>query len=178
MAADLSVLVQPFRAKVGSLIDACARRGCELRPCMARRSPFDQAKLWRQSRSIEEITKKIDTLKAAGAPFLAKCIDQVGPQSGSLVTHAPPGFSWHQWDEAVDCFWVVRGAAEWSTRRLINGLNGYQVLADEAEKLGLTAGGHWKSLKDWPHVQLRPAAAPSDAMSVKDIDTAMKQRFG
>ncbi|MET3650526.1 M15 family metallopeptidase [Dyella japonica] len=178
MAADLSVLVQPFRTKVGSLVDACARRGCELRPYMARRDPFEQARLWRQSRSIEEITKKIDTLKAAGAPFLAKCIDQVGPQSGSLVTNAPPGFSWHQWDEAVDCFWVVRGAAEWSTRRLINGLNGYQVLADEAEKLGLTAGGHWKSLKDWPHVQLRPAAAPSDAMSVKDINTAMQQRFG
>ena len=44
--------------------------------------------------------------------------------------------------------------------------------------MGLTAGGHWSSLKDWPHLQLRKEASPLRAMSLPDIDREIKQRFG
>ena len=102
----------------------------------------------------------------------------MGPQNGDPVTKTPPGISWHQWGEALDCFWLVDGAAEWSLRRMVNGQNGYHVYADEAEKLELTPGGHWPRFKDWPHVQLRDADNAASVMSLAQIDAAMKARFG
>jgi len=178
MAADLDKLVAEMKPLVSQLLARCQERGVEMRPNNGLRDPFEQARLWRQSRSIEEIQVKILELEQAGADFLAHCLTTVGPQHGDHVTDTPPGFSWHQWGEALDCFWLVDGKAEWSTLRLVNGLNGYHVLADEAEAVGLTPGGHWKKFKDWPHVQLRPASNAGTVMTVRDIDAAMRARFG
>src|SRR5262245_8068321 len=152
MAADLQPLVADFRKKVETLIQSCRQGGVEMRPITAIRTSFEQAKLWRQSRTREEIQEKIGALKAAGAPFLAHCLESVGPQNGAHVTNAVPGLSWHQWGEAVDCMWVVDGHAEWSTTRMVNGVNGYQRYADLAVEIGLSAGGHWTTFKDWPHL--------------------------
>ncbi|GAK49224.1 hypothetical protein U14_00443 [Candidatus Moduliflexus flocculans] len=54
----------------------------------------------------------------------------VGPQYGDPVTNALPGCSWHQWNEAVDLFWVIDGKAEWSSKKKImlqdgSSVNGY-----------------------------------------------------
>jgi hypothetical protein len=116
-------------------------------------------------------------LRAEGANFLAHCLESVGPQHRDPVTNALPGFSWHQWGEAVDCFWLLDGRAEWSTTRKVNGENAYRVYAHEATTLGLTAGGLWPRFKDWPHVQLRSASSPS-SLGVDKIDQAMQERFG
>lgn len=178
MAADLEKLVPDLKSKVHQLIDQCLARGIEMRANNGLRDPFVQARLWRQSRSLEEIEAKLRELEAKGAPFLAHCIRSVGPQHGGHVTNTPPGISWHQWGEALDCFWLVAGKAEWSTKKLLNGLNGYQVYAQEAEAIGLTAGGHWKNFKDWPHVQLRKASNAGSIMSLATIDAAMQARFG
>jgi hypothetical protein len=178
MAADLTPLVPEFRATVNELIARCAGRGVEMRPFFALRTPFEQAKLWRQSRSREEIEQRIARLRAAGAGFLAHCIETVGPQHGAHVTNAIPGLSWHQWGEAVDCMWIVERRADWSTVKRVNGVNGYHLYADEAVGLGLDAGGHWRSFKDWPHVQQRAAASPDRIMALKDIDAEMQRRFG
>ena len=178
MAADLEKLEPELKTKVLKLLERCQDRGIVMRPNNGLRDPFEQARLWRQSRSIEEIQAKIKELDAKGAHFLAECIRSVGPQHGGHVTNTPPGISWHQWGEALDCFWLVDGKAEWSTQKLVNGLNGYKVYADEAEVVGLTPGGHWKSFKDWPHVQLRKASNASSVMSLAEIDTTMKARFG
>jgi peptidoglycan LD-endopeptidase CwlK len=177
MAADLSVLVPSFRNKVNNLLARCARRGVVMRPYFTIRTPLEQAKLWRQSRSIEQIEAKIDELRAADAPFLARCIEKVGEQNGDPVTNAIPGLSWHQWSEAVDCFWLVDNDAEWSANKLIDGQNGYRVYAEEAVRLKLTAGGNFTSLKDWPHVQLRTQGSPASLMTLPEIDAEMKARF-
>jgi peptidoglycan L-alanyl-D-glutamate endopeptidase CwlK len=178
MAADLEKLVPDLNAKVRQLIEQCQARGIDMRPNNGLRDPFAQARLWRQSRSIEEIEAKIQEFEAKDAPFLAHCIRSVGPQHGAHVTDTPPGISWHQWGEALDCFWLVNGKAEWSTRKLVNGLNGYQVFAQEAEAIGLTAGGLWKNFKDWPHLQLRIANNAAKVMSLAEIESAMKAQFG
>jgi peptidoglycan LD-endopeptidase CwlK len=178
MAADLEKLVPELKAKVRQLIEHCRARGIEMRANNGLRDPFEQARLWRQSRSSEEIEAKIRDLEAKDAPFLAHCIRSVGPQHGEHVTDTPPGISWHQWGEALDCFWLVNGKAEWSTKKLVDGLNGYHVYAHEAETLGLTAGGHWKKFKDWPHVQLRKANNAARVMSLAAINSAMNARFG
>src|SRR5512137_2618771 len=133
MAADLDKLDTDLKAKVIRLLELCNASGIVMRPNNGLRDPFEQGRLWRQSRSTEEIHEKINELENNGAPFLADCIRRVGPQHGNHVTDTPPGISWHQWGEALDCFWLVNGKAEWSTTKLINGLNGYKVYADEAE---------------------------------------------
>ena len=171
-------LVAAMRGPASTLLARCAGKGVELRVSATLRDPFEQARLWRQSRAIEEIKAKIKEFKLAGAPFLVHCLESVGPQSGRDVTGAPPGFSWHQFGEAMDVFWVVNGAAEWSTSKKVNGVNGYQLYAAEAGKLGLDAGGLWKSRKDWPHVQLRAASSPATVLSVVEIDRAMAKKFG
>lgn len=177
MAANLNDLIPDFYEKVLKVIGLAKVSNIEMRPYFTIRDPFTQAKLWRQSRSAEQIKTKIVELKSAGAPFLAHCIESVGPQNGAPVTNALPGMSWHQWGEAVDCCWIVNGSAEWSTQKHFNGQNGYRVYADKAEAMGLTAGGHWNSLKDWPHIQLRSESSPLKVMSLKDIDKAMMERF-
>lgn len=175
---DIDDLVLELRPQTRTLIDNCRRRGIEMRPYETLRSPFEQGKIWRQSRTREQVQRKIQEFQDAGAAFLAFCLESVGPQSGRYVTDAPPGLSWHQWGEAFDSFWVVEGAAEWSTTRRINGLNGYRVYAEEAERLGLIAGGLWTRLKDWPHIQLRSASSPARVFTVREIDRIMRERFG
>lgn len=177
MSRAIEDLQAPFATRVRELLSACNSRGCEMRPFFTLRSPSEQAELWRQSRTTEEIDAKIAELEDAGATFLARTIRDVGPRSGPKVTNAIPGFSWHQWGEAVDCFWVVDGTAEWSTTRRIDGLNGYRVYAEEADRMGLTAGGFWRRFKDWPHVQIRPESSPSTIFSLSEIDDEMQTRF-
>ncbi|WP_048439880.1 M15 family metallopeptidase [Caenimonas sp. SL110] len=178
MAIDLNLLDPAFAAQVTRLLQKCSSLGYEMRPYAGMRSPIEQARLWRQSRPIEEIKAKIAAFDAAGANFLASCLRKAGPQNGDHVTDAPPGYSWHQWGEAVDVFWVVGGKAQWSTRTLIKGRNGYRVYADAAAAMGLTAGGLWPRFKDWPHVQLRATGSPARALTLLQIDSAMKARFG
>ena len=175
---DINDLIPKFRPIAKELLQNCRGRKIEMRTSQTLRDPFEQARLWRQARPIGEIKEKIKALRAAGADFLAHCLESVGPQHGSHVTNAPPGLSWHQWGEAMDCFWLVAGKAEFSTSKLVNGLNGYRVYVEEAVKLGLTPGGLFKKLKDFPHVQFRPQGSPTAIFTLLEIDAEMKKRFG
>jgi peptidoglycan LD-endopeptidase CwlK len=178
IALESESLIPEFREKVLKAISLCREQGVVMRPFCAVRDPFAQARLWRQSRTIEEISLKITDLKNKGADFLACCLDSVGPQHGKHATNALPGLSWHQWGEAVDCMWVVDGKAEWSVNRKVDGLNGYRHFAEIAAELGLTPGGTWKKFRDWPHLQLRIESSPAKCMSIIRIDAGMKNRFG
>lgn len=178
MPINNSLMVPEFVSKLKNLLAACQEHGVEMRPYFGIRTPYEQAKLWRQSRTGEEIARKIASLRAQGAPFLAHCLEWVGRQNGAPVTNAIPGLSWHQWGEAADCVWVVTGSTEWSTQKKVDGTNGYRVYAAQAQALGLDPGGYWKSLKDWPHVQLRTASSPLKMYSLKEIDNVMQEKFG
>ena len=178
MAVSLDGLNQEFRAKIDDLVGRLRGIGVEMRPYFALRSPAEQASLWRQSRSTEEISAAVKRLQDAGAQYLAKVLCDVGPCHGMHVTNSLPGLSWHQWGEAVDCFWAVNGKAEWSSSIIIDGVNGYVMMANEAEKIGLTAGGRWPKFKDWPHVQMRVSGSPiAEGMTLQEIDHEMQQRF-
>jgi hypothetical protein len=177
MSIDVSQLVPEFRHKLNSLLADCQGKGVEMLPYFGIRTPFEQAILWRQSRTAAEVAQKIAELNAQGAAFLAHCLESVGPRNGAPVTNAIPGLSWHQWGESVDCAWVVAGKTEWSVQKKANGINGFQVYAEQAVNLGLDSGGLWKSLKDWPHVQLRSASSPLKVFSLVEIDKKMRERF-
>jgi peptidoglycan LD-endopeptidase CwlK len=177
MAANINLLVPEFRDKVELLLNNCLNRGIEMRPNEGSRDPFKQGIYWRQSRTREQIQQRLRDLRNVGADYLAHCIESVGPRHGDHVTNTIPGISWHQWGEALDCFWVVNGKAEWSLKKTVNGINGYMIYAAEAKKLGLEAGLFWKFV-DAPHVQLRQTANAGRIFSILEINDEMERRFG
>lgn len=168
MATNLSLLVPEFKALVEKGLELCSDSGLEMRPICAIRTPQEQAKLWRQSRSLEEIRIKLSVLRMGEADFLADCIERVGPQNGPQVTKALPGFSWHQWGEAVDCMWIINGKAEW------NDLTGYKKYAEIMRSVGIKPGADFN---DFPHIQFRKQEI-SSLFTLKQIDAAMKEKFG
>lgn len=167
-----SDLNEDFSTKLRNTLRECQQKNVMMVPYTGIRDPWEQARLWRQSRTTTTVEKAIDRLRKDGAEFLAKVLKDVGPQSGEHVTNALPGFSWHQHGEAADCYWQKDGAPEWDN------LEGYKVYAEIAVEQGLTAGGYWAGLKDWPHVQLRSAAGPGSVYSAAEIDVLMRSLFG
>ena len=178
MSRDLNDLTPEFKLKVVELLEDCDRSGYTMQQYYTLRSPFEQGILWRQSRSSYEVQEKITELRNNGAEFLAHCIESVGPQNGRHATNAIPGLSWHQWGEAVDCYWIIEQKAEWSTRKKVNGINGYVNYASKAVSLELTAGGYWSRFKDWGHVQMREESAPWRLFTLEEINREMENRFG
>lgn len=187
MSRDLDRLESDFKVQVVKLLNACALRGVVMRQYYTERSPWMQARIWRSTRSTGEIIQTTERLKSNRAPYLAKVILEVGPQysppsARGHLTNALPGVSWHQWGQAIDCFWLYQGRAEWSVKTVgeltdkTTG-NGYQIYADEALELNLlSAGLSWGW--DWPHVQLRPQGSPHDVYPWGEINDAMLLKFG
>ena len=171
MSQDLNDLTPEFHLKVITLLQNCHALNIELVPYFTLRTPQDQAELWRQSRNEVEITQEIARLQTLGASWLAQVLRDAQPRSGPWATNAQPGNSWHQWGEAVDCFWQTDAGAQWHDGP------GYVTYAAEAAKLGLTPGRRF-STSDIDHVQLQAQGAPSDLYSWPDIDAKMKQMFG
>ena len=67
--------------------------------------------------------------------------------SGSKVTNAKGGQSYHNYGLAFDCYFTKDGKVDFS--KPINA-----EVAKVGQELGLEWGGVWKSLKDFPHFQL------------------------
>lgn len=148
MTTDFLAQLDPdFAAIVKQVLVACEAKGITMRPNSAARSPWEQAKLWRQSRSIEQIKAAQREMEDEGASWLADVLDEVGPQNGRHVTNALPGKGAHQYRLAVDCFWLRDGRAEWED------MTGYRIYATEAQSRGLSAGMFWTSFVDAPHLQ-------------------------
>jgi hypothetical protein len=138
-----------------------------MRPFFTLRSPQQQAVLWRQSRSTDEILHRIDQMHNDGMHYLAKVLEDVGPQYGRHVTNAAPGYSWHQWGEAVDCFVLRHGKAVWDADDY-----GYKEYRSRAIDLGLYAGPSW----DMVHVQMRRGPILQHFSPVQ-IDRHMEDRW-
>lgn len=178
---DTLVLEPHFLDKYEELVANCNLRGVIIVPYFTRRTPMEQGKLWCQSRDKATIYAKVNELTTKGAQFLAKCISDNAAyaQSGPWATNAIPGYSWHEHDLAVDSYWQREGKKiEWSdTVKDDHGNNGYHVMAEEAVKLGLTAGLNWEH-PDSDHVQGPSSSSPGDKYSLQEIDTMMQEKFG
>lgn len=180
MAVDLTVLDARLYPKVGEIQAAGMSRGFDFRPTCARRDPWQQARLWRGPKTRTEVEAAIKNLRAKSCPFLADCLESVGPQNGPAVTRALPGLSWHQWDLAVDFGWYIEGDYSGSSVKLTPDTkgtprNGYTVLAEVARSLGLTSGASWA---DYPHVQFPRDSSPQRQYTLIEVDARMKEKFG
>jgi peptidoglycan LD-endopeptidase CwlK len=189
MSRDINTLDPKFRKTALELLEACEERGIKMVGYSYLRDPYEQARLWRQSRSTMTVKRKVAELRKSNCHFLADCIEKVGPQMGQLgrhVTGAIPGLSWHNHGLAMDAYWKrPDNTASWSitesvemTYGLYKGqkLNGYKAYGEMAEGLGLYSGGvHWGH--DWPHVHQSQKSSPSAEYPLWKIDGIMKERF-
>lgn len=66
---------------------------------------------------------------------------------GKIVTHAKPGQGLHNYGLAADMVFKVDGKWSWAERLP------WKVLGEEGKKLGLTWGGDFKKIKDFPHME-------------------------
>lgn len=171
MARDTALLTDEFRPQVHELLERLRQQGWVLVPFFTLRTPWEQARLWRQSRARSTIERHVASLRQLGAPHLAGVIESVGPQHGRWATNAKPGRSWHQWGEGLDCFVEVDGDAVWRADH-----PGYRAYAEEARRMGLTAGFFWQQ-QDSVHIQLR-AGRVRDRFTWPQIDQQMLERFG
>jgi len=166
---DLNVLDNKFREKLELVIKLVEKKGYKLVPFSTRRDPYNQAILWRQSRTWKEVKQKIDYLKKRNCKYLVNVFNEVGPQSGRWATNAPPGFSWHQYDKACDCFVLENGRAIWNIQH-----KGYLTYYETCQEVGLYSGYRFD---DGPHCQ-KEAEQVSHYYSLTEIDKIMKLKYG
>lgn len=174
MSRDLSLLQPEFLTKLESAMAEAARQGVHMVPYETERDVWQQARLWRRSRTTAQVRQRVKNLRLVGAHFIADVIEQVGPQkTGPWATNALPGQSWHQWGLACDLYWDkngpdVPGGIEW------NDLTGYRKFAEIAQKAGLTSGFFWQS-RDAVHVQL--PAQPKPVVTLAQLSKLMEKRY-
>lgn len=173
----LDGLAPAFRTRVVTTLEACEARGVIIRITYGARSPHDQARLWRRSRTAAQVREAIAMLTDRRAPWLASVLDGVGPQpDGPWATNALPGMSWHQHGEGVDGAWMVDGPdadtliddVSWDT----SPSSGYRVWREE----GIAAGLYRGPERDWAHLQGLVASAPPYSWPV--LDGMMRERWG
>ena len=172
---DPALLDPAFCAKLDQLRYNCAAREAEFVVDCTVRGPVVQARLWCQSRTTGEIAAAANKLVAAGAPKLAGLLLDSEALTGPCVTHALPGEGWHEFGTAADLFLEVNGVAVWNSPLYLT------VLADEAQKLGLTAGALWQKPKtDVDHIQDSPYGSPLDVPGATwaSIEQRMVELYG
>lgn len=67
---------------------------------------------------------------------------------GSIVTKAPPGYSWHEFGLAFDVAVDLGGHPTWP-----NDMGLWERIGELGEAVGLEWGGRFKSIIDRPHFQ-------------------------
>ena len=155
VSRSLSALV-PYLADVARrLVLALDAQGVDLLIYCTHRTPEEQARLWRQGRSIEQIEQGAAELRDKLArPDLAEILLDVGPQAGLRpVTYAMPGQSLHQYGLAFDAVTIRDGKPVWGTS-LREDVRAWTVYGKAAQEQGLLWAGSWKRFKEYPHCQL------------------------
>lgn len=178
MSAVLDSLNPSFRPSVDRILALLkAQHNLVMIPVEGKRTLETQAKYWRQGRPWAEIQSKIQYLKDHDAPYLADVLMKVGPQnSPKKVTDAIPGYSWHNWGYAVDCYVSDEGDPK---KLVMNGNDPrYKIYADLACQMGLGAGYYFTKKKadgsvertvDAVHIQYYTKEIPN-LFTLKDVN--------
>jgi peptidoglycan LD-endopeptidase CwlK len=158
---DLNDLQPAVKEMAELLLDRCQQEDLDILIYCTLRTFEEQAKLYRQSRSLDQIKKKAEELRTKWErPDLADLLMDVGPQFGAKVTFAGPGQSMHNYGLAFDSVPMRNGKAVWGSKRqadrdlwLKYGALGVEV--------GLEWAGNWTKFIEFPHMQ-QPGAAWRD----------------
>lgn len=155
---DLDALTPPVAIKAREVIRLCQQEGVDLLVYCTWRSPAEQARIYRKSRTWGQIEEKVQKLREDGYDSLADILLQVGPQWGKIgdhKTYAGPGESWHQYGEAIDAVPLQHGKPDWTA-----GSPAYRIYAHCCREVGLQHASDWSGWTEWPHAQLSHGANP------------------
>jgi hypothetical protein len=164
-----------FEATLTTLIATCRQAGYDFRVSQGLRTPQVQAEYYCKWKGHPAtlIDSKSKMLADKGAPWLAALLSSYRdiPRQKNKLTEQLPGSGWHQWGLAADCYCYRDG-------KMVEDGNDpcYEFYAQEATKLGLTAGFYF-TFKDSGHVQAPSAAGATSVYTWSYIDEIMKQRF-
>lgn len=140
---DFTKLNPEFTPLLKKLIFNMEALGHVVNPYYGIRTLADQARIWRRSRSTAEVKDMFDTLQANNAPYALSVLKSVGPQKMGPWGTNTYMYSYHLIGKGCDMF--IDGDEE--------GGAVYDILAEEAIKVGLTPGRYF-SHPDSGHVQL------------------------
>lgn len=82
-------------------------------------------------------------------------------KSGSIVTNARGGQSWHNYGLAVDFAPVINGKVTWDEK-----LFDWSLIGKYAKAVGLAWGGSWLRFKDRPHVEMSFGISIKEALKL------------
>ena len=164
-----------FAATLAGLLRTCRNAGYEFRVAQGLRTAQVQAEYYCKwtGHAPSDIDAKVKLLKSKGAPWLSDVLAGYRdiPRTKAKLTGQLPGSGWHQWGLAADAYCYRNGAM------VEDGSDPcYKFYADEARKLGLTAGYYFSS-RDSGHVQAPSADGADDVYAWSYIDGIMKERF-
>lgn len=125
---DTEALYQPFLERLSGVLGACVERGAIYVATCGERTWSEQDALYAKGRTVAPIGM------------------------GHIVTKARGGQSPHNYAIAVD-FCRHAGDSYEGMLKPDYSDKAYEILAEEAEKVGLEAGLRWK-FKDSPHIQM------------------------
>lgn len=149
---SISDLDISFQSIANDFVKACTTRGIDVVIYCTFRSSKEQARLYRNGRSLAAIEAKAKELREKyGRSDLAQLLLDVGPQHGDkIVTNAGPGQSLHNYGFALDGAPMKEGKIVWDKEDPMwtrYGLAAYDV--------GVEWAGDWKgSLQETPHIQM------------------------
>ncbi|MCW8330948.1 M15 family metallopeptidase [Photobacterium sp. SDRW27] len=169
----LGDLTEAMRDKAETVQRACKEAGefelliyCTLRPLE------EQARLFRQSRSRQQIDLKSQKFRSRGLVFLADILESVGPCYGDHVTNAAPGESWHNYGQAFDAVPLIGGKPAWNYMKARSYWDAY---GEAVRQTGLYWAGDWQRFREYPHAQLNPGGNPLKSMNADEVYTALQE---
>jgi hypothetical protein len=159
---DFTKLDPEFVPPLKQLIANMEALGHEVNPYYGIRTLEEEARIWRRSRSTAQVEFLIKELNANGAPYAASVLEGVGPQPAGPWGTNTFIYSYHLIGKACDFF--IDGDEA--------GGPVYDILAEEALKVGLTPGRYFKT-SDSGHVQLG-AQELSHTYTMAQMDAILK----
>jgi peptidoglycan L-alanyl-D-glutamate endopeptidase CwlK len=136
----ISDLLPCVQDKVNAFIQKCDEAGIDLLVTSTFRDTESQAVLYAQGRTTP----------------------------GKKVTNAKPGFSWHNWQCAVDIVPLRNGKPVWSTKPGPD-LDLWNKVGEIGESCGLEWAGRWVSFKEFAHFQFTGGLKLKDLQAGKRI---------
>ena len=82
---------------------------------------------------------------------------------GPVVTWSRGGQSWHQARRAWDAVPMVNGKPLWGYS---DALEPWQIVVDEAERLGIEWAGHWDHMREFVHYQITDGLTLDKALAL------------
>jgi len=156
---DLNDLQPQVTRKAERFLSVCVAANLDVLICCTQRSHEEQARLFRQGRSLNDIEARAEKLAHEfHRPDLAAILMGVGPQHETLiVTWAAPGQSLHYYGLALDGVPMRHGKPVWG-RSSLEDRERWNQYGDLGESVGLQWAGRWPRGKaEFPHLQEKGA---------------------